>query len=270
MDLKKEFQKHGIDTFGVCDALPYNKSTGADYSCCIVALFPYFCGYPENSNLSIYTHGKDYHTVARNILNKVAQDLMLCDYEVFSDSGPCIERELCVNAGLGFLGKNGLCINKKYGSYFFIGYIVCKQKFPFSLPDTDECAGCMQCISECPGNALDNGFDESLCVSAITQKKGELDRAEIEAIKRTGCIFGCDICQRVCPHNRDVQYTSIDEFKNDKITRITLEDIATISNKEFKTKYGNRAFAWRGKRVLERNLKIVNTEETTQDEDSNT
>ena len=187
MDIKKVFAKYNIDAVGVTGAERYNTLEGTDFSSVIVALFPYFCGYDEDANLSIYTHGTDYHIVIKDILTAAAEELGLIGYAIHSDIGPEIERYLAVSAGLCFVGRNGMCINEKYGSYFFIGYI----------------------------------------------------------------------CQRVCPHNKNAQTTPIAQFADGRIKSLSLADIEHLSNREFKEKYHDRAFAWRGKKVLERNLKII-------------
>lgn len=260
MDLQREFEKFNIDVFGICSAKPYNEIMGTDYSVCIVALFPYYMGYHEESNISIYTHGRDYHLVTRDVLTSVAETLSLKDYRIHSDTGPEIERTLCVNAGLAFRGKNGMCINSKYGSYFFIGYIVCSESFPISTPGTGECFNCGRCISACPGGAISDVVDVSRCLSDITQKKGELTPWEQDLIKQNKTVFGCDVCQRVCPHNADVPITPIKEFKENIITRIDIEDIQNLSQRQFAKLYGDRAFAWRGKKVIERNLELTKGE----------
>lgn len=257
MSLYSEFQKFNIDAVGVASATTYNKAQGTEFKTCIVALFPYFCGYPSDYNLSIYTHGKDYHLVVRNILTKVAEALKLDNYQIHADIGPEIERGLAAQAGLAFLGKNGMAINEKYGSYFFIGYIACNEEFELSTPNTKTCMGCNKCIESCPGGALEGEFKCDRCLSAITQKKGELSRWEEELIKKNNMVFGCDVCQRVCPHNEGAIHTLIPEFKEGRISSLSLADIEGLTNKEFKEKYGDRAFAWRGKAVLERNIKII-------------
>jgi len=156
------------------------------------------------------------------------------------------------------LGKNGMCINEKYGSYFFIGYIACNATLELSKPLNRECLGCMRCVSACPGGALDKGFCEDKCLSAITQKKGELSPWESELVADNNTVFGCDICQKVCPHNEYAKHTPIQEFVKDRICRLTLDELENMSNKEFKEKYGDRAFAWRGKAPLQRNLTFLN------------
>ncbi len=252
--LTKEFAKFNIDTFGICDAALYNNATNTDYKCCIVVLFPYFCGYKDKSNLSIYAHGADYHLVTRRILTAVAENCGLSDYKVHADTGPYIERELAVSAGVAFMGRNGLCINPNYGSYFFIGYIVCNEEYEFSNPRQDACMSCRLCVSSCPGGALSDGFCEGKCLSAITQKKGELTLEETELVRNHNTVFGCDICQRVCPHNRDISKTPISDFSDKLITELSYENIKDLSEREFKRIYADRAFSWRGLKPILRNL----------------
>ena len=95
------------------------------------------------------------------------------------------------------------------------------------------------------------------CLSYITQKKGELEIEEEAILKKHKKVFGCDICQEVCPHYNNIMTTNIDRFKNDIITKIDNDEIDNISNKEFKRRYGNRAFSWRGKNIIKRNLDLV-------------
>lgn len=256
MDIKKEFLKFNIDTFGICDASLYNKETGKSYKTCIVALFPYFCGYPKEYNISIYTHGRDYHLVTKDILNSVADSLGLCEYDVHSDTGPHIDRALALKAGLCFEGKNGLCINDKYGSYFFIGYIACNLDLSLAKPLNKKCIGCNKCIDSCPGGALDEGFNIKRCLSYITQKRGELSPFEKELVMEGKLAFGCDVCQMVCPHNKGAEHTPIDAFRDNLVTSLSEHELSAMSNKEFKRQYGDRAFSWRGKKIIERNLDL--------------
>ncbi len=260
MDLYSQFAKFNIDTVGVCDAAPYNAVMNTDYKVCIVALFPYFCGYPEEANISIYAHGRDYHRVVTRILTEVAHGLELDSYSVHTDIGPEIDRLLCVNAGLCFVGRNGMCINDKYGSYFFIGYIACNASLKLSEPLNRECMGCIKCIRACPGGALTDKFCEEKCLSAITQKKGDLSKWEQELVKNNGTAFGCDICQRVCPHNEHAEHTPIPAFAEDRVCSLCLDELSAMSNKEFQKKYGDRAFSWRGKAPLIRNLGLLKSE----------
>lgn len=247
----------GLDCVGFTSADVYNRTSDDNYKTAIVALFPYYCGEFSGANLSKYTFGKDYHKVAMEKLKFIADSSGICDYKAFSDIGPEIDRTLALNSGLCFKGLNQMCINHKYGSYFFIGYIVCNIDVEFDSPCIEECAKCGKCISSCPGGALADGFCEERCLSHITQKKGELTLAEIELIAKNKMAFGCDVCQDVCPHNKNIPITPIEEFKESVLHTLSLSDIQSLSNKEFKEKYGDRAFSWRGKQVIKRNLEII-------------
>ena len=257
--IKEYAKKLGIDMVGITSAELFNNAQNTDYLSAVVALFPYYVGEVKGANLSKYTYGKDYHIVAKEYLEKIAEHFGFEKYEIHADIGPSVDRELAVNAGLCFKGKNTMAINEKYGSYFFIGYIVCDEKLEFDVPCKDMCMDCGKCVNACPGGAIGDDFtiDIEKCASHISQKKGELSRDEINLIKKTGLCFGCDICQNVCPHNRSAKITPITEFKENILTSLSVLDIENLSNKEFKEKYGDRAFSWRGKSVLIRNLKIL-------------
>ncbi len=236
-----------------CGFTHYNKKSA------IVCLFPYFQGYSAG-NLSLYARSIDYHLIIKEKLGQLTQFIhtlapdISCD--AFADIGPEIERQLAYNAGLGFFGKNGMLINDDFGSYFFIGYILCDLPLKADLPLEKSCFGCNQCIDACPGGALGGEFDISKCASHISQKKGDLTESEIDILKKSGLIFGCDTCQRVCPHN-NITPKPLCEFTEGLIHSLSLEDIENLSNKEFMRKYKNRAFSWRGKNVLLRNIMLI-------------
>ncbi len=226
----------------------------------IVCLFPYYCG-DRDGNLSLYARGYDYHQVIQEKLSAVTDFIKsispdtVC--EVFADIGPEIERKLAYNAGLGFYGKNHMLINDDFGSYFFIGYILTDLPLAKDKPLEKSCMGCNRCITACAGGALSDGFCIDRCASHISQKKGDLTEGEIAILKKSGLVFGCDICQRVCPHN-NITPRPMKEFTENMIDTLSLEDIENLSNKEFMRKYKNRAFSWRGKNVLLRNITILN------------
>lgn len=223
----------------------------------IVCLFPYFVN-GKRSNLSIYAKGKDYHTYVKKRM--AAIEKVLCENGFsamsFSDSAPLVDRYLAYLSGLGFFGKNRALISPVYGSYTFIGYILTDAEIEEDMPMERRCADCGMCIKACPGGALcEKGFDAAFCASYITQKKGELSKKEEEIIQKSGYAWGCDICQSVCPHNKNIPDTSFDEFLSDTIAELT-KGMAE-SNREFKRKFCDRAFSWRGLEVIERNLEIL-------------
>lgn len=233
----------------------------------IVCLFPYFNGHVEDSNISKYTYPLDYHRVAgeklKNIGEFLSNSIHGFEYMAFVDSGPLVDRYLAYSAGLGYFGINSSIITDKYGSYFFIGYILNNYPFEPDSPIERTCIKCGECVKKCPGSAIlgDFSINPKRCISYITQKKGELSGEEIEILNKNHLVFGCDICQDVCPHNRNVHLTAIEEFKEDLIYKLDYDEIKDISNKEFKRKYGNRAFSWRGKGIIVRNFQNLKDKE---------
>ena len=239
------------------------KNIMKDAKSIIVCAFPYHIDDEKESNLSRYCRGLDYHIVAKELLQKVCdyldENIEGFEYKIFVDNGPLVDRELAYLSGIGYFGINNNIITDKYGSYVFIGYIINNYEFSLDKPLDKECMKCGKCVKYCPGNALLGNYDMNprKCLSYITQKKEELSLEEVRAIKSSGKIFGCDICQEVCPHNKNIKETHIEEFMKDLILNLDYEEIDEISNKEFKRRYGNRAFSWRGKKIIKRNIEIV-------------
>jgi len=153
--------------------------------------------------IAAYAHGKDYHISIGNILRERALQLSGLP---FVDSLPIAERELAAMAGLGFIGKNTMLINPKFGSGFFIGGILLNtpnsQFSTLNSQLSNGCTKCRKCIDACPNKALsEDGFlDSRRCASYLTiEYRGEFSEEQREWAKHS--IFGCDICQRVCPYN---------------------------------------------------------------------
>ena len=286
------FNKNNIDTVGIAPIGPYeelkkvledkvnkNLITGMeepdiekrinpklimeDASSIIVCAIPYYVGEKYESNISMYCHGLDYHLVIKEKLNKICEEIKSKDekfeYKIFADNGPLVDRYLAYLAGLGYYGINNNLITDKYGSYVFIGYIVNNYNLEPDEKLNKNCMKCNKCVKYCPGNALLGNYDMNpkRCLSYITQKKGDLEEEEEKVLKENKKVFGCDICQDICPHNKNIPITSIERFKQDTILKLDAEEINDISNKEFKRRYGNRAFSWRGKNIIKRNINIV-------------
>ena len=230
----------------------------------IVCVFPYHIEDKYESNISRYCYGMDYHLVIKEKLNEICEEIKSVDekfeYRVFADNGPLVDRYLAYLAGIGYYGVNNNLITDKYGSYVFIGYIVNNYDLEVDNPTNKTCIKFNKCVKYCPGNALEGNYkmNPKKCLSYITQKKEELTLEEKDKMKKNKLIFGCDICQIVCPHNKDICESNIEEFTTDLITNLDEEEISSISNKEFKRRYKNRAFSWRGRNIIKRNMDIVN------------
>ncbi len=256
-EIREYAKASGIDKIG------FSKNS-------VVALFPYFVK-GEEGNLSLYARSIDYHIIAEEKLTKLAEILKNHGAQnliIHIDKGGYNDRRAAYEAGLGFYGMNGMLINHSYGSYFFIGQIIHDLEIEADAPSDAECLMCGRCERECPGRALQDGkVDASRCLSQITQKRGDLTEAEISLVKNSKLCWGCDICQRVCPHNSGLKTTAMQEFAEERICSLEPSDIANLSNNEFKQKYGRYAFSWRGKGVLLRNLKILFSGETVNEEE---
>lgn len=164
---------------------------------------------PEDAyyKVSEYAAGKDYHfTIKRklyHLLEFISGRTKVESARVFTDSAPVLERYWAQQAGIGAFGKNSCIILPRKGSYFFLAEIILDIDLPYDSPfQKDLCGNCTRCIDACPNNAIENpGYiNAQRCISYLTiEKKTDLD--EDKDLQTHGYIFGCDICQQVCPHN---------------------------------------------------------------------
>ena len=239
------------------------KNTMENCKSIIVCAFPYYIGDKEDSNLSKYCYGKDYHIVVKQKMEQITEYLTNkikgFEYKMFVDNGPLVDRYLAYLSGIGYFGINNNIITDEYGSYVFIGYIMNNYEFTPDEPLEKTCIKCGKCVEYCPGNAILGNFEMNprRCLSYITQKKEELSEEERNILSSSNKVFGCDICQEVCPHNKHIPVTEIKEFFEDTMINLKYDDIDTMSNKEFKRRYGDRAFSWRGRKIIKRNMDIL-------------
>jgi len=259
---------NGIDLWGVagfqgikprligCSALKRLPERAASV---IVLLLPYYSGRHDFANISKYAMPRDYHITAGEMIGAAAKGLSQAftsfEFAPFCDASPVPEVEAARLAGLGNVGLNGLLINPEYGSYVFIGEIVTDMPLKASSNPGESCIGCSVCQKGCPTRALCDGrVDIDRCLSHISQKKGALTGQEEALLKLSGSIWGCDVCQDVCPMNRGAAITPIEAFKTQLVTHISGKE---LSDKDFAKKNRDRAFMWRGEAVLKRNLCII-------------
>lgn len=239
--------KYGI--FGFCNVanIPSPNSTRLKkdgLNTAIMFAFPYNVKKEKPKNISRYAAVMDYHEVIIPKLKALSeileQNFKGYTFKAFADYSPILEVPAAAKAGLGVIGKNGLLITKEFGSYVFLGEILCD--LPLSFTDkTKFCNNCGACKTACPVLLC-----KEKCVSCITQKKGELNSKEIDAIKTVGSCFGCDICQEVCPYNKDKELTKIEEFLQSYKDEFTPFDDPHL-----------RAYNWRGKGVPKRNYELL-------------
>ncbi len=186
----------------------------------------------------------DYHKVVLEHLENIKALLEDDNAEAFVDTGKLFERGFALKYGLGFLGLNSFVINDKLGTYFNIGYVLTTKKFEVTETIKKTCYGCYKCVDVCPSGALKDGkCDMYKCVAYLTQKKDLLEPEEIKAM--SNFLYGCDLCQKVCPHNKPIKLVKTD-FNTDAYAFLEME-------KEEFQKFEDYAFFWRGLPVMKRN-----------------
>ena len=262
--IKSLFSELSIEYYSVLDYKDVRQTgenimrrAGFEPRSVIVYLIPYYGG--ECKNISRYAASLDYHIAARELGNKIIDGLKRefpkMQGAAFGDHSPIDERHAALISGLGIIGDNGLIITEKYGSYVFIGDVVTDippEELGAVFPEEiKRCESCGKCKSACPTGILRSEGED--CLSAITQRKGELSKSEEELMRKYNTAWGCDICQQVCPHNREPKITPIEFFLKDRITELSAESLSSLTDDALK----KRAFGWRGRAVLERNVEIL-------------
>lgn len=230
--------------------------------------FPYLFSQDYNNTdnkakFSLYTLGRDYHTVALGYLNKICSFIKAKGFNAlgFADNNFLPERHIAKLCGIGEIGRNGMLITKKYGSYVFLGEIItdleldCSSGLENIKDEYITCSQCGKCESECPQKCISReGINSNACLAYITQKKNIGDEW---FDKFNGRMFGCDTCQKACPHNIKVSFSLLSEFTPlSYMKNIDLKEIANINNRIFNEKYKITAAGWRGKNILQRNALI--------------
>lgn len=285
--------KIGIDTIGITDKVDYshledlladrkknnltcefeeqdiNKRLNAKnlFPQCrsIIGLgLPYGEGYkipssPDKGLLSVSSHVDDYHAKVTFLLKKLAEELskdIKFSYRACVDTEFLIDKEICRSAGLGQYGKNSLLINKNKGSLINLGYLLTDIEIPgHNTLEEDICGACSICVKRCPNKAIyeGGGINPKKCISYLSQTKNYIP---LEYRPNMGSqIYGCDICQVVCPKNREVLNKKTGEDYSDLL--VDLKEILTISKKDFEKKYGHRVGSWRGRNIWKRNALIA-------------
>lgn len=242
----------------------------------IIVLASYNYHKPKLSSkykISRYALGADYHYVVKQKLNDLLAYIQTnfpgIQGRAFVDSAPVPERYLASKAGLGFLGKNGMLIHPEFGSFVFIGALYLDKglvdpnrgtldKLSEHSKNYTQCADCDLCMRACPNNAIvEPGLvDSNKCISYKTiEYKGEFTDNE----RLAGYIFGCDICQQVCPYNKDATISSILEFNPRKeVTQLTDDDWQAMGSSQFKRIFGQTVLFRTGLKRLRRNMALKN------------
>lgn len=204
---------------------------------------PYQRRDPSLPKIAFYAYGEDYHEVLRKRLKPIVE-LLKNEYggewRICIDSAPLPERYWAIKCGIGKRGKNGSVIVDNFGSYIFLAEILTTVTVAPDEPRGDMCIGCGDCIKACPQGALksDGTIDSRKCINYLTiEHRGKWEKENMEAMQTEAAknsLYGCDVCQEVCPHNRNIPATNIPEFRpKDELLSLTSEEAMKMTQEEF-------------------------------------
>ena len=218
----------------------------------------------DSFKLSKYAYGKDYHFVIKAKLNallkKIQDRVGGVSGRAFVDSAPILDKVWAERSGLGWRGKNTLLLQKKRGSFFFIGELLLDISLAYDAPVADHCGNCTRCIDACPTQALESAYtvDANKCISYLTiELKASMIPKSFQT-KFEDWIFGCDICQDVCPWNRFSTPHQEQEFNPHRDTlAMTKKDWQELSEKGFQKIFKKSAVKRAKYAGLKRNIDFV-------------
>ncbi len=230
----------------------------------------YYTHHQHSSNknkgkVSRYAWGKDYHLITWEMLENLEEEL--CDInpkfncKSYVDTGPLMDKAWAVKSGIGWMGKHSNIINRNYGSWFFIANIITNAEFDYAEQIPDFCGSCTACIDACPTDAIVSDYvvDSNKCISYLTIENKEDIPQELRS-KFDGWLFGCDICQDVCPWNiKFSEPTVVKDFhpENENI-EIDLNEIDAMDSEDFKERFSGSPISRAKLKGLKRNAKFLN------------
>lgn len=232
----------------------------------ISLMYNYFPQQQQNDSYKIskYAYGEDYHHVIKEKLKELVQFITTevgeINARIFTDSAPILERAWARKSGLGWIGKNSMLINPKKGSFFFLAEIILDVEFEYDTPIKDYCGTCNACVEACPTEAIlpNKVVDGSKCISYFTiELKDEILPNEVKG-KFNDWMFGCDICQDVCPWNRFSSPTNELLFSpNQKLLNYSKKEWTELTEEIFNELFKKSAIKRTKFAGLKRNIKFL-------------
>jgi epoxyqueuosine reductase len=199
----------------------------------------------SDHKISRYAWGTDYHEVVPPMLARLLEEIQAlvpgAEGRYYTDTGPLLEREIAERAGIGWIGKHTSVITREAGSWVFLAEIILNIELDDDPPAEDMCGSCTRCIEACPTDAITAPYhiDARKCIAYLTiELKPEHEIPPELASKMEGWIYGCDICQDVCPWNRFAQPTAISAFApREEVLSLDCETIEKMEQDEFSTRF---------------------------------
>jgi len=218
---------------------------------------------PDSYKISKYAYGQDYHFVIKEKLQELLQTIQTEIGEVsgraFVDSAPVLDKAWAAKSGLGWIGKNSNLLTQQVGSFYFIAELIVDLDLEYDYATTDHCGTCTACIDACPTEAIVSPYvvDGSKCISYFTIELKENIPQEMKG-KMDDWIFGCDVCQDVCPWNKFSKPHSEPLFSPyPELLSYTKKDWEEITEDTFKKVFKNSAFKRTKLDGLKRNIKFL-------------
>jgi len=216
------------------------------------------------SRIAQFAWSGDYHDIVSDMLARLGCDIQQrtgCDMRsrVYVDTGPILERDLAASAGLGWVGKNTMLVSERLGSYFLIGELLTDLELPFDSPVASRCGTCTRCMDACPTGALREPYvlDSARCISYLTIEHKQ-DIPEDKRARIGERIFGCDICQSVCPWNRKTPVNQHETLlPKQSYQELSLGDLIEITQERFREVFAKTPFHRLKYSGLKRNALIV-------------
>lgn len=217
----------------------------------------------KNPKISKYAYSRDYHKVVKEKLKKLLEIIREFEKTVtgrfFVDSAPVLERAWAARSGLGWIGKNSNLINRKYGSFIFIGELIIDLDLEYDNPAKDYCGSCTKCIDVCPTSAIvaDRVIDANRCISYQTIENKEEIENSLKG-KMENWVFGCDICQDICPWNKGIKPANEPDFMPRKeMLEMTGDDWNKLDEERYNKLFSGTVVERTGFSGLKRNIAFL-------------
>lgn len=220
---------------------------------------------PENPQIAYYAYGKDYHDVMKEKLRRLLEYIQEADPaiqgRVFCDTAPILERYWAAQSGIGFIGKNSLLIIPQKGSFFFLGELIINKELEYDKPITLSCGNCTRCMDACPTKAIEKPYviNSNRCISYQTiENKGAI-ASDVNPCM-SNYIYGCDICQKVCPWNRFSTPNGIPEFSpSPEFLDLDFDKMQNLTEEEYRQIFKGSAIKRAKYTGLKRNIKALSS-----------
>lgn len=220
------------------------------------------------AKISRYAFGKDYHIILWNKLDKLIEELKSIDPDFLAksyvDTGPVMDKAWAVRSGLGWMGKHSNVISKQFGSWVFLSTVITNYEFRYNSPIEDFCGTCRRCIDACPTDAIvaDKVIDANRCISFLTIENKEEIPDEFTG-RLDNWIFGCDVCQDVCPWNNKFSLVTGETGffpVNNSNKEIGIEEVLKMDNIEFKQRFKDSPVSRTKLKGLKRNASFLKSD----------